>query len=94
MDSLRESVLCAPCAQSARRFIDPVSRYRWIADTRKALEAAGIGWDLWDYTDLFGITRLTGETITDPGDGSVRLADPQEGSRDIDPDAVKALFGG
>jgi endoglucanase len=79
---------------AARRYLYPVARYQWIADTRKALEASGIGWDLWDYTDLFGITRLTGDTITDPGDGSVRLADPQQGSRDIEPDAVKALFGG
>jgi endoglucanase len=79
---------------AARRYLFPQARYQWIADTRQALAAADIGWDLWDYTDLFGITRLTGDTITDPGDGSVRLADPQQGSRDIEPDAVKALFGG
>jgi endoglucanase len=77
----------------ARRFIDPGSRYQWISDTRKALEANGIGWDLWDYTDLFGITKLTGETITESGDGLVRLADPDEGSRDVEPEAVKSLFG-
>jgi hypothetical protein len=78
----------------ARRFIDPASRYQWIADTRKALEAAGIGWDLWDYTDAFGITSLTGDTIKEPGDGVIRLADPNTGTRDFEPEAMKALFGG
>jgi endoglucanase len=77
----------------ARRFIDPASRYQWVADTRKALEAAGIGWTLWDYTDTFGITTLTGDTIKEPGDGVVRLADPNTGTRDVEPAAVKALFG-
>jgi endoglucanase len=78
----------------ARRFIDPASRYQWIADTRKALEANNIGWTLWDYTDAFGITRLTGDTTKDPGDGVVRLVDPTTGTRDLEPEAVKALFGG
>jgi endoglucanase len=78
---------------AARRYLFPQARYQWIADTRQALAAADIGWDLWDYTDLFGITKLNGETITDPADGSVRLANPDEGSREIEPDAIKALFG-
>jgi endoglucanase len=78
----------------ARRFIDPASRYQWIADTRKALEANNIGWALWDYTDAFGITKLTGDTIQEPGDGVVRLADPNTGTRDFEPEAIKALFGG
>ena len=77
----------------ARRVVDPASRYQWIADTRKALEANGIGWTLWDYTDLFGITRLTGDTIREPGDGLVHLVDPNTGTRDIEPEAIKALFG-
>jgi endoglucanase len=78
----------------ARRFIDPASRYLWIADTRKALEANNIGWALWDYTDAFGITKLTGDTVKEPGDGVVRLTDPNTGTRDIEPEAIKALFGG
>jgi len=78
----------------ARRFIDPASRYQWIADTRKALEAAGIGWSYWDYADAYGITSLTGDTITEASDGVVRLADPSTGTRDIEPEAMKALFGG
>jgi endoglucanase len=77
----------------ARRVVDPASRYQWIADTRKALEANGIGWTLWDYTDLFGITRLTGDTVNEPSDGLVHLADPNTGARDIEPEAIKALFG-
>jgi endoglucanase len=77
----------------ARRVVDPASRYQWIADTRKALEANGIGWTLWDYTDLFGITTLTGDTVKEPGDGLVHLVDPSTGARDIEPEAIKALFG-
>jgi endoglucanase len=75
-----------------RNYANPVSRYRWIADARKALEAKGIGWTLWDYADSFGIVTLSGETIVEPVDGTVHLADPSQGSRDIEPDAVKALF--
>jgi endoglucanase len=74
-----------------RNHIDPESRYRWIADTRTALEADGIAWELWDYTDLFGIAALVGDTSTDKVDGSVRLADPAKGSRVIEPAAITAL---
>ena len=88
-----QNVICTEFG-AARRFLAPPMRYQWIADTRKALDRAGIGWDLWDYTDLFGITHLTGETVTESSDGLVHLLDPQSGSRDIEPDAVKALFGG
>jgi endoglucanase len=88
-----QQVICTEFG-ATRRSLYPVARYEWIADVRRALEADHIGWDLWDYTDLFGITKLTGDTITDPGDGSVRLADPDQGSRDIEPDAVRALFVG
>lgn len=34
---------------------DPVSRARWIHDTRTALEADGIGWAMWDYRGNFGV---------------------------------------
>lgn len=40
-----------------RTHADPVSRYRWLADCRIALEAAGFGWSLWDYADIFGVTE-------------------------------------
>jgi endoglucanase len=75
-----------------RKYIEPADRYRWIRDVRKALEENGIGWALWDYTDAFGITRLTGRTVRDP-DGTLKLAKPGQGSRIIEPDATKALFG-
>jgi hypothetical protein len=87
-----QRVICTEFG-AARRFIDPASRYQWIADTRKALEANNIGWTLWDYTDAFGVTTLTGDTIKEPGDGVVHLADPNTGTRDFEPEAIKALFG-
>ena len=39
-----------------RANVEPASRYRWLADVRTALEGHGIGWTVWDYTDIFGIT--------------------------------------
>ncbi len=39
-----------------RANVDVPSRYRWLGDMRRALEAAGIGWTVWDYTDIFGLT--------------------------------------
>ncbi len=77
-----------------RNFADPAVRYQWIADTRKALEAVKIGWAVWDYADAFGITQLVGDTTVDARDRSIRLADPVNGSRNIEPDAIQALFGG
>lgn len=85
-------IMCT--AFGARRaFLNPSSRYHWIADTRKALDAGNIPWDLWDFTDLFGIVKMEGETVTEPSDGSVRFADPANGSREMDPEAATALFG-
>ncbi len=74
-----------------RNHIKPESRYRWIADTRTALEANNIGWQLWDYTDMFGIAALVGETQTDPVDGSVKFIHPEAGFRLIELQALKAL---
>ena len=74
-----------------RKNVPPQSRYLWIVDTRNMLEADRINWTLSDYADLFGIVMLTGDTATD-SDGAVRLADPTQGSHDIEPDAIKALF--
>lgn len=84
-------VICT--AFGARRaFVNPISRYHWIADTRKALDADKIAWDVWDFTDLFGIAKMEGDTVTEPTDGSVRFADPSKGTRTIEPDAADALF--
>jgi hypothetical protein len=33
----------------------PESRMRWIHDVRTALEADGIGWNMWDYRGGFGV---------------------------------------
>lgn len=61
-----------------RAHADAVSRYRWIADVRQALESERIGWSLWDYTDIFGITDVSAL----PG---------QRGKRRIEAAALKAL---
>ncbi|MGB4100931.1 MAG: cellulase family glycosylhydrolase [Alphaproteobacteria bacterium] len=74
-----------------RNHIDKTSRYRWISDTRRALERFGIGWELWDYSDLAGIAVPVGETSTDPVDGSVRLIHPAKSYRRIEREALPAL---
>jgi endoglucanase len=74
-----------------RNHIDANSRYRWIEDARKGFESFGIGWQHWDYTDLNGIVKLIGKTNTDPIDGSIRLSEPEKGSRRFEPQALKAL---
>lgn len=86
----RAQVMCGEFGV-LRNHADPASRYRWITDVRQALEANGMAWQLWDYTDLFGITQLMGETATDPIDGSVRFRDAQQGKRVLEPEALKAL---
>jgi hypothetical protein len=41
---------------------DPISRAKWIHDTRVALEADGIGWAMWDYRGNFGVvTKQDGQ---------------------------------
>ena len=74
-----------------RNHIDKQSRYRWIADTRRALDTYKIGWELWDYSDLAGIAVPVGETSTDPVDGSIRLVSPEKGYRRIEREAIQAL---
>jgi endoglucanase len=74
-------VLCAEFGV-VRKYAAPADRYKWIEDARRALEGADIGWDLWDYTDQFGITLSNGDAA----------AEPDEGSREIEPEARDALF--
>jgi endoglucanase len=74
-----------------RAFIDPASRYHWIRDVRHALEKHGIGWTVYDYADVFGITVPVGETRFESGDGSIVLTDPARGQRLIEPEAIVAL---
>lgn len=61
-----------------RASADPGSRYRWIGDVRRALEAEGIGWALWDYTDIFGITVESNQPN-------------RRGARTLEPEALVAL---
>lgn len=49
-------------------FAPPESRLRWIADVRKTLERAGIGWTMWDYAGGFRLVRPRAE-------GELRLDD-------------------
>jgi endoglucanase len=65
-----------------REHVDAASRYRWISDVRSALQAHGIGWTLWDYGDIFGITVGAGAQSTKVG----RYA-----ARTLEPDALQAL---
>ena len=74
-DAHKARVICGEFGV-LRNHIDPASRYRWIADTRKSLEAYGIPWELWDYTDLYGIARLVGQVSRRR---SVRRLDPAGG---------------
>jgi endoglucanase len=74
-----------------RNHIDPDSRYRWIRDARSAMDTDGIGWELWDYTDLFGIAPPVEPSSPDPVDGSVRMSDSENGSRQFEPQALSAL---
>ncbi len=61
-----------------RASADPVSRYRWIGDVRSALEAQRIGWTLWDYTSIFGITAESAQAN-------------HRGARHIETEALAAL---
>ncbi len=39
-----------------RAHVEEASRYRWLSEVRRACEASQIGWTVWDYTDIFGLT--------------------------------------
>lgn len=48
--------------------LDPASRQRWLSDVRRALEAAGIGWTVWDFGADFAISKgLPGRRRIEPG---------------------------
>ena len=70
---------------------DNISRYRWIKDVRNVLDINKIPWEIWDYSDLMGITIPVGKINKDPLDGSVRLVNPHEGIRIIENEAYDAL---
>jgi len=74
-----------------RNHIEADSRYRWIEDTRTDLDKDAIGWELWDYTDLFGIAPPSDPSAPDAVDGSVHAKDPERAERHFEPQALKAL---
>ena len=46
---------------------DPASRNAWIHDVRTALEADGMGWDMWDFHGGFGVAVMeNGRSVPDP----------------------------
>lgn len=50
-----------------RQYTEPAPRNQWIHDVRTALEADGIGWDMWDFHGGFGVaTRQNGKSVPDP----------------------------
>lgn len=61
-----------------RAHVDVASRYRWMQDVRSALEANGIGWTVWDFTDIFGLTAQSAQLN-------------QVGQRQLEHAAVRAL---
>lgn len=61
-----------------RAAAEPASRYRWIGDVRRALEGQGLGWTLWDYTHIFGITAESSQA-------------GRRGARRLEPAALQAL---
>jgi endoglucanase len=75
-----------------RLHIEPESRYRWIRDARTALEANGIGWSLWDYADIFGITDTVGPAMTQTATSERPPAASDQARRVFQPAALQALF--
>ncbi len=47
-----------------QRFSDPAMRAAWLRDMRMALEAAGIGWAVWDYQGGFAVVTKTSDKAT------------------------------
>ncbi len=46
---------------------DPAMRAAWIHDMRVALEQNGIGWNMWDYRNNFGLAvDVNGKRVADP----------------------------
>ena len=73
-----------------RGSLSPLSRIRWLADVRKALDDASIGWTVWDYADLFGVAETTG-AVERLDDGTAIALDGTRIERRFDPEILKAL---
>ena len=49
-----------------KEFAPAAARAQWIGDARRAFEADGIGWAMWDYQGSFGlVTKSDGATDVD-----------------------------
>jgi endoglucanase len=57
-----------------RTYIDPASRLAWLADARAALEAAGLGWTVWELDGLFGIIAGCDDSGCGPTEAGVLVA--------------------
>lgn len=68
---------------------DILSRQRWLADTRAALESAKIAWTIWDYADMFGIATATGGVLQ--ADRAIVPNDPERPDREFDRKVLQAL---
>ena len=50
-----------------REHANPAMRAQWIHDMRVALEHNGIGWNMWDWRNNFGLaTDVNGKRVADP----------------------------
>jgi endoglucanase len=56
----RVAALCTEFG-AIRAHAEAGSRYRWLADVRQACEANGLGWTVWDYTHIFGLTAQSAQ---------------------------------
>jgi endoglucanase len=61
-----------------RGYADQASRLRWLADARRALEALGIGWTVWELSGAFGVA-------TGCPDDAIRTCGP------VEPGVLRAL---
>jgi endoglucanase len=71
-----------------RAGVDAASRYRWLGDVRRAAEVHGMGWTVWEYTHIFGLTQQSSQTgqvgrrtMDEAAFGALGLAAPVAASR-------------
>jgi endoglucanase len=70
----RVSVICNEFG-IARFAVEPKTRAAWLHDVSTALESQAMGWTVWDYADVFGISallkdqRLTADGVEIPING-------------------------
>ena len=70
---------------------DAKSRQAWLTDVRSALESLGIGWTIWDYTDMFAAAIPTNGKTTPASMPAIVPVDPQNPHRVFDKAILEAL---